>query len=265
VKLDPIAGKEKRAFNVELWETFQIESEKKQRAAAKPSATKTPKTDADDEAIAREEHEKFQRALYRWKLTQLQRLIVERFESVKGPIDQQNVPFPEIVQLHLLWFACHGDAKMANARSEDLAESVSEAGGKAVRHGAQLINPVSIFETLDTIAAGRKNRDKVFRAVGLCLANWWSADFEGPRRGVTPEAIEWAAGQFGFDVCDPWKLTKAFLDLHSLDQLREQAKEWKYMIKNGLVGRDALAAEMLRHCTRKPAPKSITKLKAVQL
>tara|TARA_R110002072_G_scaffold238769_2_gene396369 strand:+ start:290717 stop:292291 length:1575 start_codon:yes stop_codon:yes gene_type:complete len=258
VKLDPDGGKEKRAFNVELWETFQLESEQAQRAESKPSPAKKSE-------VAEERRDEFQRKLYRWKLTQLQRMIVERFESVSGPIDQQNVPFPEIVQLHLLWFACHGDSRQTNARSEDLADPVSEAGGRAIRHGGQIFNPVSVFETLDTIAAGREHRNKVFRAVGLCLANWWSADFEGPRRGVTPAAIEWAAGQFGFDVCSPWRLTRDFLSLYSVAGLKTLADEWAHAFDAKTAGKESMINELLDWCDEKPAPQSLAKLKAMEL
>lgn len=272
VKLGP--DTEKRAFNIPLWEQCYEQSKPKKKKPGK--AADSGGDDAGDwnqklspgEAKAKAEAaaEKLQKKLYRWKLSVLQSRISKRFADVgPGRLDEQPIPFAEIVLQHLLWFCCQSDSDAAYRRRNELAAAIEDAGGRTKRDNANFVNTLDVFGSLMTLQPGSEGRSDLFVMVCHTLSTWWQAPCEGYHRDVTPEAIEHAAEQLGISITDPWELTREFLELHSIAGLTDLAKEWKYQFGPKVSGKASMIAHLLKQCSDAPAPKCVTKMKAVKL
>lgn len=213
-----------RAFNIELWEQLQSEGVRAKRAR---EAGKAEKIQGDPQLSAAEQKERkkklaeqFAKKLWRFKCAWMQQRIVERIPKL---------PDAQIVQL-LLLFA-------VNSRAGNRDSVYDEARGHKKRTESWMRGSISQAERARDVFSMQLEGSLV--VARLCLAKILQGPFESHESDTPSELIQEVADWLGVDPRNEWKNSEEFLQLHTSDQLRELAAEWK-MKSNGLTSPDKM-------------------------
>lgn len=224
-------GKQKRAFNVPLWEELQKAGEersaKAQQAKGNSSADRgtrkadAPKlTPAEQKRRTEQKRKQFEGKLRSYYLGWLQKLILAHLDEQVGKID------PHVWIRIVLYFAC--ETSKTWQRQQELEAIIKKHGGKVTRSGPG--HQGRLFESLSSIAIAEDFRLVIVEA---CRA-WVSHSFEPPYQAdLQPEVLTTLAGEFGIELDSHWACEREFLELHSKDQLQALAKEWKIKLADG--------------------------------
>jgi hypothetical protein len=204
------------------------------------------------------------RKLYVWKLSVLQSSIAARLASVTSArLDVQSMGLAEFVLQQLVWFCSQSDKTGAGRRMTEMMDAIREAGGEAVTSSEGDSTLLHVLQSLATIGEGRDGESPLFVAICRTLGKWWLHSCEDRNSDMTPDTVEHAARQLGFDIVEKWELSRYFLSIHSLDELKALAKEWSCKLDS--ADKSAVIAEMLSKCSGKSVPKTVRTLKAVAL
>ena len=204
------------------------------------------------------------RKLYVWKLSVLQSSIAARLANVTSArLDVQPMGLAEFVLQQLVWFCSQSDKTGAGRRMAETMDAIRESGGEAVTSSEGDSTLDHVLQSLATIGEGRDGESPLFVAICRTLGKWWLHSCEDRNSDMTPDTVEYAARQLGFDIVEQWQLSRDFLTIHSLDELKALAKEWSYKLDS--TDKPALIVELLSKCSEKPVPKAVRSLKAVAL
>jgi ParB/RepB/Spo0J family partition protein len=250
--------KERRAFNVALWDELQTQRERERearsaRAAAGKGAKKAsgegspPKRTAEEEKRLRQQQARqLATKVWRYKVRWLQARAA------------QQVLTAGTVGIKLL-LAFAGTDDRDGRRRTALAEVVKAAGGKSLKSGH---DGVDAWRTVASIETGAAIPD-LARQV---LSAWLALDvFAGWRVPLHPSDVVVAAAELGVDLEREWRCDQAFLELFTKEQLADLATEWGREIDLGLGGtkrsgqiKSLLTADVNK---RLPVPKVLAKAK----
>ena len=204
------------------------------------------------------------RKLYVWKLSVLQSSIAARLASVTSArLDVQSMGLAEFVLQQLVWFCSQSDKTGAGRRMAETMDAIRESGGEAVTSSEGDSTLLHVLQSLATNGEGRDGESPLFVAICRTLGKWWLHSCEDRNSDMTPDTVEHAARQLGFDIVEKWELSRYFLSIHSLDELKALAKEWSCKLDS--ADKSAVIAEMLSKCSGKSVPKTVRTLKAVAL
>lgn len=200
-------GTQLRCWDVKLWRTLQDAGEKR-RAAREPKratggaagAAISPKQKAKQAA------DQFAKKIHRYKVEWLQRQCAQRIDGA----DQATM-------LRLLLHFCHTD--QAQRDPALLVGAVRDAGGKVTSKG-KYRGPETIRSLLTV------DDDKLAGCAVALLKQWLVVAVEMYRSHLEADEVELVADALGVDLKRDWRLDEAFLGLHTIDQLRDLAKEW---------------------------------------
>lgn len=244
--------KEKRAFNVDLWQEFVAAAKAKRAERQGSSEGKSGSSQGEPSAAqkrvnAKKKAEQWNRRLYRYKVAWL-------VTKVKERIGLGKLTDPLLLKL-LLTYCCAPDQ---NERDDGLQQAIEGHNGKT-RKG---FGDVS-YESLGSLPL-----DRISSVARSAVARWIEAPFDGWRPMLTPEDIEALARDLGVSF-DEWVCDREFLELHSKDQLAALATEWKRTVDYGVAGdkRGQKVDALLQANTnlRLPAPKELVNCKPIAL
>jgi ParB/RepB/Spo0J family partition protein len=204
-------GHEKRAFNTALWDKLQQEAEaraaKREKAAVVTERRETP---AEQKAKAKKLADQFGKRLYSWKIRWLQTLYARELAS-------RSAPETVLVKL-LLHFAADGGG---THRRGNLDKAVRAAGGKNAHAKRDHWTTTDSWKSLATVEASA-----LTNVVVDVLAAWVQFDFERAPFHFRPRDVEALAAELKIDLKKEWKVTEAFLQLHTKEQLLGLIAEW---------------------------------------
>lgn len=252
------SGKEKRAFNVKLWDELQAAGEerraqrqqRKEKSQNDQSTTskKTKLTGAEAREKAKQQKEAWQKKLTRYYFGWLQREVIAALES---QLTMSDAIWDKLV----VWFAIQPGP---DVRGRELMAVLKECGGKERQFGQSWYRRPDAWGSMDTLKHISMCQEVLQRA---CL-HWLSHNFEGYNADVQPHMLAGLAGELGITLKTHWQCDRDFLELHTMDQLAALAKEWKTNVYTGkrkdVV--DALAGhstEMTAAGKPLPAPKAL--------
>lgn len=254
--------KEKRAFNVALWDDLhragldrrQAAEQKKLEQVDEKAAAKVKSGQLSPEAAkkkAEQQREQWTKKLSRYKIRWLQEAIVAKLQAMPASLKKEQLLLKLV--LHFALVDEDGD------RWRTLKDHITAANGKLKSYAGQdwRYDP---WATLSTIPLDRCGS----LAWGLVL-EWIAGPVEGYHADFKPADIEALATELGIDFVDEWYVDRSFLELCPKAKLQEYCMEWKITVTDGKRGEmiDELL-EQLRGKTGK-APKELAKLAGIRL
>lgn len=230
------AKKERRALNVKLWDKLQKEGveawiekggnkQKGKAADAKSKPSKPVKlTPAQERKAAAERADKLATRIHEWRIDWLRQVLSFEYES--APLaDGRAVK----LALYVLNSRPHWESRVY------LAAAARRAGVDVPKKG-QWGEPEA-WEVLATATADQC-QELLVALAGLFMDPRDAGDRKPlPHLELLPAVVEQQAAAFNVDLAEQWELLqtrpglrdrfKAFLELHSREQLAELATEWK--------------------------------------
>ncbi len=232
--------KEKRCWNIPLWEKVVTEQ---QRARSERDAAAATKAKASSKAKGSAESAKKQADIYAKKLWRY--TVAWHQAALLGLLRDEKRPSPQTVTMWLLYQGAQ--FKQAD-RDEELASAVG--AGKRGDDLLKRIVTMPAAEFADTVYA--------------VAQNWLSHSFEGWQTDLRPDTVMTIAKAAGVDVAKEWILDEDFLQLHTTDQLQQLAKEWKLNVPGGAT-RKFLVSQILKIGKAVKTPERLIKPKEVRL
>jgi ParB/RepB/Spo0J family partition protein len=230
------SNKERRAINVKLWDKLQKQgieawieqggNKQKGKAAAKGKPDKPAKpvklTPAQERKVAAERADKLDKRIHEWRIDWLREIVGREYQS--APLaDGRAIK----LALYVLNSQPHWESRAylaAAGRKIGLDVPKNQYGGPGA------------WEVLAT-ATAEQCQELLVTLAGLFMDPPDERRDPLPRLELLPEVVEQQAVAFGVDLAEQWKLLqtrpglrdrfKAFLELHSREQLAELATEWK--------------------------------------
>jgi ParB/RepB/Spo0J family partition protein len=246
-------GKERRAFNLALWDKLQAEgearkSEREAKRADKLGANGDGRGGKFAAALAREraneQAEQFAKRLYRWKIAWLQTLLVDKLAALPGADADAMI-------LRLLLHFTMQDTDQRDA--PEMRKAITDAGGQAK------LCPGSYAQTVQTIPSLLTVPDAKLRGVALdLLRKWLVMPTDGYGAHLQPTDIEALADALGVAVKRDWTLTEDYLQLHTTAQLLDLCKEWGLHLLHGVSPAKLKRADIIK-CILERAPKACPK------
>lgn len=280
--------RERWAGNVKLWDRLQKEAKAQQeaekeeaarKAAEKPAATasanatvptpaaaaaptpgepagKTPATTQPAEkpkpeakalsaAEQKERDERnaaiFQKRLYRYKIKWLQMALAKRASQLTQE------------QALVLWiaFALYGSDQK---RAETFAHAVKEVMGSRFSFS---------YENIYAL-----DRGKLPKLLANYFDRWCHREARNATGDANPQLVEILARELAIDIGKEWKLDAEFLEIHTIDQLTDLAKEWGITIDSAVSGKGPTVEYLVKKHGKAGAvtfPKALAKVKPVHL
>lgn len=230
----PTGGKksERRAFNVELWDCWQAEGLARQatRRDSAAAAARTPAeaaTPAQTRARAHEQAEQLANKVARY---------LRRWQQARMAPRVADCGLELVLKL-LLYFT----ATERMSRDDEIAAQVKAAGGRKItssRYGGD------VWATLSTLV----NAGDFEWAARALVAEWLQVDTENCRCGLRKDDVAAIATELGVDLAREWRVDEEFLKLHTKDQLKSLAREWRigHLLIHAGEKRSDQIAEILR-------------------
>lgn len=245
-------GKEKRAFNIALWDKLQGEADEKAERREAKASVEAKADPAKQKASAKKQHDIFAKQLYRWKIVWLQKRCAEELAD-------EGVAEAICLKL-LLHFTV---AQSNHGRHEGLRKAVSAVGGRRKDCSDGFWRSLDGWKT-----AGSVDATKLWDVVSLALAEWVKHPAEGYRAHLAPSQIEDLAKELEVSIKDEWTIDREYLELHTADQLRALADEWGMTaaIESDVRRKDLIDSILVRAKEKAPkCPQELVKTKAVRL
>jgi ParB/RepB/Spo0J family partition protein len=238
---------EQRCLNVELWDEINAQrlAAKKSREATKlakemgfeDSPEKPGKASTAEAKLKRAQRQKQQaKRLYEYKIRWLQSQAIGKLASASD----------DLIQRLVLHFTVQD---RAGNRTRHFSKVCRDAGGGS-RGGTAGYCDISGYRSISSIG----KRD--LRAISIDLLTvWLSGDPFGWSADFKPADIVALAGELDVDLVRDWRMDRAFLELHTKDDLDALAKEW---------GKDAasVCSEAAKRGAKLDALEKLTFLKA---
>lgn len=190
--------KQKRAFNLKLWEKLADECLKKREANEAKRSDKKAATVGMSQA---EKDKQFKERLWKYSISWKQGQILDQLETA-----------PETLHARLLiHFALE---RNQDFREEQLKEALQGRG-----HGGGSKDPWAKMKAVPVAEL----RDLIKQV----LVRWFASNPWTFNMDVTPDLIDSVATEIGVDITTDWRVDEAFLQLHTAEQLGALWIEWK--------------------------------------
>lgn len=235
-----------RAFNIELWNDLQAAGEKRRaEREAKKRETESKKpakaTAAEKAQLKKTQAEQLARRIKEWRIHWLQQRIAEQFR-------EGAVLLPTKLRILLHQCCVNGAFWRGEAMDRVIAELKIKPGKKT-----------GFFELWDYLAAASaQDLDEIIDRV---LESWvLQLGGNGPIN-FDDDEIEAIADELDIDLAAEWELTRDYLELHNIEQLKALIKEWK-LAKHKISGkRSEIIDGILAAPGKRAAPKALVQAK----